>query len=238
MAKIIRKTQKQFAATAGANQIAEFGSLAAGTPSRTTGALADPAVIQALSQYSSGWVASVLAGNSPAIEDRNALDFLWAYQIGYLLQAGVAEWDAGTTYYIDNVVSYTNSGQFGLYTSLTDGNINHNPLSQSFWKPVYTSSIMTLAQTTSYTLSASDNGKVIAMDTSSAALNVNLFAAAPYFSFTIKDVAGKFGLNNLTVVRSGSETIENLAANYIISAPYAEITFKYDFAGALWIVGR
>lgn len=115
MAKIARKTQKIFGSTAGFQQIAQFGSLAASAPVFTT----DPDVIQALSNYLQGWYAAVIGANSPAIEDMNAVLFLYAYQLAYMMQEGVAEWDAGTTYYTGSLV---NDGSGVLYISLTNNN--------------------------------------------------------------------------------------------------------------------
>lgn len=127
MAKIARKTQKIFGSTSTTNQIAEFGSLAAGTPAFTT----DPVTIQALSQYLSGWFAAVIGGNSPAMEDMNAICYLYAYQLAYIFQAGIPEWDAGTTYFIGSVVS---DGLGTNYKSITDNNLNNALLNDPpFW---------------------------------------------------------------------------------------------------------
>jgi hypothetical protein len=102
MAKILRKIAKIFGSTASSDQIGEFGSLANGAPAYTS----DPTVIQSLSNYAAGWFAAVIGGNSPAIEDVNALDYLWSYQLAYLMQAGMPEYDATTTYYTNSMVNY------------------------------------------------------------------------------------------------------------------------------------
>lgn len=115
MAKILRKTQKIFGSSAGPNEIAKFGSLAAGAPAFTT----DPAVIQSLVEYLEGWVSSVVGFSNPAIEDMNALFYLYAYQLAYIMQAGVSEWDAGTTYYIG---SFASDGLGSIYSSKTNNN--------------------------------------------------------------------------------------------------------------------
>lgn len=115
MARSTRKTAVQFGGSAGTNQIAEFGSLAAGTPVYST----DPAVIQSLTQFATGWFAAVIGGNSPAIEDMNALFFVLFYQVFYLLQAGVPEWDTGTTYFTGDI---TQDGGGVLYVSQADNN--------------------------------------------------------------------------------------------------------------------
>lgn len=96
MAKITRATQKVFGENAGLNEIGVFGSLAAGSPAYAT----TPAQVQSLSNYLQGWFGAVLGSNSPAIEDMNAVHFLFARQLAYLMQTGVPEYDAATTYYI------------------------------------------------------------------------------------------------------------------------------------------
>lgn len=123
MAKITRKNQLIFGSTAGVNQIAEIGSLAAGTPVFST----DPDTIQSLSNYLNGWFDIVIGENSPAIEDMNALCYLYAYQLAYLFQAGVAEWNTSTVYYIGSLVNVAGV----LYSSLTDANTGNNPASDT-----------------------------------------------------------------------------------------------------------
>lgn len=120
MSKILRKNMKIFGSNPGFNQMAVFGSLAAGVPSFST----DPEVIQSLSNYLDGWFDAVIGNNSPAIEDMNSLCFVYAYQIAYLMQAGIAEWNTDTTYYVGSMV---NDGNGRIYTSLTDNNTG-NPI--------------------------------------------------------------------------------------------------------------
>lgn len=124
-----RVTQKIFAGDLVANEIGVFGSFAAGTPTYTT----DPATIQSLSEFTAGWPAAVIGGSNPAIEDVNALDYLWSYQLAYLLQKGVAEWDAGTTYYTDSIVS---NGSGLLYRSLQNTNLNNLVTDTTWWAPI------------------------------------------------------------------------------------------------------
>lgn len=128
MAKIARKFMKIFGVNAGAQQRGVFGSLAAGLPAYST----DPEAIQGLSNYEDGWFGAVLGNNSPAIQDMNALQFLFAYQLAYGFQAGVPEWDDATTYYLG---SFVNDGNGNLYVSLADNNLNNAVSDTSKWKP-------------------------------------------------------------------------------------------------------
>ena len=121
MAKLQRKSAKLFAedATAAAGGIAQFGSLAEGTPNYST----DPDVIQALDAYKEGWSSAVLGTKSPALEDRNALDYLLSYQQAYIMQHGIPEWLDTETYYSGSFASVGSS----LFVSKTDNNTGNDP---------------------------------------------------------------------------------------------------------------
>lgn len=125
MAKILRKAAKIFGLNAGVNQIAQFGSLAAGSIAYST----DPDQIQSLANYLVGWFDAVVGGNSPAIEDMNALFYLLAYQVAYLLQQGIAEYNATTTYYINSIVT---SGGVN-YISIVDSNVGNAVTDGTKW---------------------------------------------------------------------------------------------------------
>lgn len=129
MAKIPRITQKQFGSAApAAGQFIAFGSLAAGTPTYTK----DLTAIQSLAAWSLGWSEATVGIKSPCLEDMNSL-FLGAFQqIAYLLQAGIAEWDAGTVYYVGSKCRVDGDGE--VYTSLTDDNLNQDVSNTNVWE--------------------------------------------------------------------------------------------------------
>lgn len=129
MAKLPRYLQKLFGSSASANQISTFGSLAAGSPARYSGATINPDLVQALSTYLSGWNSAQIGAGNPAIEDMNALFYLVNYQLAYLMQEGVAEWNSATTYFIGSVVNSSGT----LYVSLTDNNLNNAVTSGTNW---------------------------------------------------------------------------------------------------------
>ena len=131
MAKIARKNMKIFGVNAGAQQRGVFGSLAAGLPAYST----DPETIQSLSNYEDGWFGAVLGNNSPAIQDMNALQFLFAYQLAYGFQAGIPEWDDATTYYAGSLVNAAGV----VYVSIADDNLNNAVSDESKWSPYSTS---------------------------------------------------------------------------------------------------
>lgn len=171
MAKIARVSQKIFGSSAGANEIGIFGSFAAGSPTTTT----SPTAVQSLAAYTGGWNDAILGSNAPAIEDVNALDFLNSYQLAYLLQQGVAEYDTGTTYFIGGIV---NDGAGNLFVSIADSNAN-NPLSDvTKWKTFNSKPALSIStvQTANYTVLASDN--VVRGDASGGVFNFTLPAAS------------------------------------------------------------
>lgn len=131
MAKLTRKSAKVFAeqASASIGGVSQFGSLAAGDPQYSK----DVDVIQALDAYKNGWSDAVVGNKSPAIEDRNALDYLLSYQQAYIMQRGVPEWLSTETYYLGSFVSLDNGK---MYVSKVDNNTNHNPAtdtSETYW---------------------------------------------------------------------------------------------------------
>ena len=118
MAKITRKDQKVFGGSLLAqDNIAVFGSLAAGSPSYSL----DPDTIQSAA-YLLGWDAAVINNDAPCLEDMNALLFLITRQLAYIMQTGVPEWKATTNYFTGSVV---NNGSGVLYKSLADDNLNN-----------------------------------------------------------------------------------------------------------------
>jgi len=129
MAKLGRYLQKLFGSTAGTNQMSEFGSLASGTPARFSGTTITPDDIQALSNYLGGWRAAQVGAGNPAIEDMNSLCYLFAYQLAYLMENGVPEWNAETTYYIGSLVSVGGT----LYKSLANNNLNNAVTDGTKW---------------------------------------------------------------------------------------------------------
>lgn len=121
MSKLTRKSAQVFGSTAAAQQIAQFGSLAASAVQYSV----DPAVIQSLANWKTGWFGATVGGNSPAIEDENAVDYVHSYQIGYLMQTGIPEYDAGTTYFSGSMVQ---DGNGNLRVSKTDSNTGNGNL--------------------------------------------------------------------------------------------------------------
>lgn len=68
----------------------------------------------------------------------------------------------------------------------------------------------------------------------SAARTITLPAAAANAYFIVKDVTGTASTNNITIARAASESIEGVAANYVISSNWSSTTFLSD--GTNWFV--
>ena len=122
MAKLTRKLLKVFGTSGGASYFEQFGSYVAAAQSYTK----DIELIQGLAAWVNGWQNAVVTSNkAPLMEDMNAVMLVHSYQTAYLLQEGVPEWSATTTYYIGSVVKKT--GTTEMYGSLTNDNLNQPP---------------------------------------------------------------------------------------------------------------
>lgn len=132
MTKIARKHQKTFATSVPVtNTIAQFGSLKAADPNYSD----DPDVIQALDAFDEGWASAVINNKAPALQDMNALFYLLTRQIAYLMQAGVAEYNAAATYYIGSLATDSTEGKT-LYVSVADDNIGSALTDATKWMPL------------------------------------------------------------------------------------------------------
>src|ERR1035437_7431301 len=135
MARITRFPLKIFGSTAPGTDIEQFGSAQfTGIPNYTT----DPTVIQALPTWGTGWSSAIVtADKAPYKQDVNAVDYVTTLALCYLMQQGIPEWDANTTYYLSGNPSYVQWNAGSIYLSLQDGNIGNVPpvtASNAFWK--------------------------------------------------------------------------------------------------------
>ena len=126
--KIPRVTSKIFASNAAEGDIGQFGSALTGTKVNTD----DISVIQGLPAYEKGWRGAVVSNrNYPTLEEMNGLQKTFSQQIAYILQNGMPEWDAGTTYFTDQFCRVGSK----FYVSLQDNNLGNNPATTTgFWQ--------------------------------------------------------------------------------------------------------
>src|SRR6185437_13704395 len=95
MTNLARYAAKVFGSTAGSNQMAKYGSLIAAHPGNLyDGSTITPDIVQELSNYSDGLYAATGGAYSPTIQDQNSLFYLMSYQIAYLLEKGIPEWNS------------------------------------------------------------------------------------------------------------------------------------------------
>lgn len=129
MSKITRVTQQPFGTLGPTGDFGAFGSKAVNPSSPIF--TQNPATIQSLAPFSEGWGQAIIGNYEPPMEDMNGLFLLIFYQIGYLLQMGLAEYDAGTTYYISSRCQFNGVS----YVSLQNNNTGNEPDTNSaYWQ--------------------------------------------------------------------------------------------------------
>jgi hypothetical protein len=165
MAKLTRALQKLFCGDVPAtNVVAVFGSLKEGSPAFSK----EPDDIQSLPAFGAGWGGATVLNQAPALQDMNALQFLFSRQLKYLFQQGVPEWLDTETYYTGSVVQ--SGGK--LYLSSADDNLNQAFTTNS-WKTIYSRQITSVSA--NYTV-AKDDFVVVA--TGASLFTVSLPAAS------------------------------------------------------------
>ena len=131
MARLTRVHQKVFASNASNNGV--FGSLQAGNPQTSN----DVATLQSLSAFENGWDDAIEQGDKlPPLEEFQGVQYGISYQQAYMLQEGIAEWDANTTYYKGSLTKTISGTSFKLYCSLADNNTGNVTTNTTYWKKV------------------------------------------------------------------------------------------------------
>lgn len=134
MSRIARSTQQIFGA-AGNVGTGGFGAAANGvltTELATSSSLSTLQTGQS-GMWAGGWLGAVLGSTKfPPLEDMNAINYVVTTQLAYILQQGIAEYDAGTTYYVNNVVM--NPGTYQLYGSKINSNTGNALSNTSDWQ--------------------------------------------------------------------------------------------------------
>ncbi len=132
MAKLPRITSVPFGSGGTTDDFETFGSTAVGGTNYSK----DIAAIQATATWLTGWRAALIASKAPLLQDLNGKMLVDSYMLSYLMQAGVAEWDAATTYYIGSLV--TKPGTSQVFASLVDTNtgsaLPSAPASNANWQ--------------------------------------------------------------------------------------------------------
>lgn len=106
------------------NKIAQFGSVIAGAPLYT----GDIEEIQALQYWQNGWVGATISDKRyPTSEETTGINKVVTQQLKYLFQKGIPEWLDTEDYYENSFCQR----QGVVYRSVTDNNINNDPLTDS-----------------------------------------------------------------------------------------------------------
>ena len=116
MALLNRVFQKIFGKSADSNDMGVVGSKANNSPQTSK----DIATIQSLSNWESGMRNIVSTSNAPYLQDHNSLFYVITYQLAYLFQAGIAEWNSSTEYFSGRSV-VLRSGKVYIATANSTG---------------------------------------------------------------------------------------------------------------------
>lgn len=131
MPKLDRKNQLIFAGqVAPTNVVAQFGSLAAGAKSYSN----DVDAITALPAWGTGWLTALINGSAPAMQDRNAIDYVTTYQLAYLMEQGIPDYKADQNYFTGSHCKDETTGI--IYASKTNDNEGKALSDSTNWEPV------------------------------------------------------------------------------------------------------
>lgn len=194
MAKLPRVFQKIFSWEAPLGQVGQFGSFSEGAPLKTK----DPTAIQGLANWVSGWYSAVRGAYSPTIQDMNGVFLVLSYQLAYLMQQGIAEWNDETEYHLGSMVNL-----YGvIYVSLANTNTD-NPLSDTTKWKIYGKGVRTVTATGAITT----NDDIIRCDgAADVTLTLPEISTSINKTFTIKNV-GDFVLD---LKGNGAELIDGV----------------------------
>lgn len=165
MAQLTRKLLKLFAGSAPQAEMDVFGSLAAGSLQTSL----DPDDIQSLSAWEGGWADEVMDNDSPVLEDRNAVDYVFAWMLKSIFQQGVPNYLATETYYIGSIVN--SSGV--LYQSIADDNTGNAVTDGTKWQ------LMARTTTTTFASPTTVGGATAVPNASAVDNDIYLVGTAP-----------------------------------------------------------
>ena len=141
---------KQFAGGSEHNGV--FGSFQSGSKELSS----DPAEIQKLDAWDSGWCDAVSSGSRlPRLEEMQGLQYVLCKAVKELYSEGIPLWAAGETYYRHSIVSFVNEGVPSLYYNKTGAYTDADPASDTQnWKEFRTDSSLQPCQIVSGFFSA------------------------------------------------------------------------------------
>lgn len=127
MSKVTRQTQTIFANAATNNGV--FGSAADNTKVISNSL----PTLMGKPAWNTGWLTAVLGTKYfPPLEEFQSLNYINTYQLTYLFQEGIAEYDSGSIYFQNSIVK--KPGTYQLYGSITDNNTGNALTDATNWK--------------------------------------------------------------------------------------------------------
>lgn len=133
MAGIIRSTQAIFAESGNVGSDG-FGAAADGNTGTdlATDVTVEDIQTSTAGAWTGGWLGATLgASKFPALEDMNAVLYVITSQLAYLLERGMAEYDAGTEYNTGDIAKGV--GTSIVYKSIANANTGNSLANPSFW---------------------------------------------------------------------------------------------------------
>lgn len=211
--KLTRYTQKLFAGSAGTNQLAAFASMVSGTP-----IYSDNLETLQTSAYTQGWLSAVANNTAPFMQEFNAVQYGFSYQLAYLLQTGLAEWSISETYFTNSYCQYNGN----VYKSLVDNNLGNNPSTDdgTNWEQKLFMDIATDAQAAAGLLeNVAINPKQLQSDVSNLQSQIDAITAAS----DVTDIVGNYaqlqaydttGLANNSIIKVLQDESRNNETTY------------------------
>jgi hypothetical protein len=167
MSGLARKTALIFGGSlTPTNNIEAYASKAVGGSPVWTN---DPAVIQTAS-WLQGLSVALTTGQAPYLEDHNGLYYVLSYQLAYLLERGIPEWDSGTTY---NTNDFCRSGN-AVYVSKIDSNTNNAVSNTNDWQTFQSTLSILTSQLSGYLQAAQFPALTGDVTTSAGSVNTTL----------------------------------------------------------------
>mgnify|MGYP002768556283 CR=1 FL=1 len=135
MAKLPRIAQKIFCGNAQPTETAVFGTMKTSSPQYT----GDVKTLMSSAAYGQGWSSAVEENFAPFLEELNGVQKGLSQQTGYILQEGIPEYDAETTYYKGSIVKVVDGINYYVYWCIVDETLNVDPTNTDNWKFLYSS---------------------------------------------------------------------------------------------------
>lgn len=214
---LTRQTQKVFASTADADQLAAFGSMKTGTPVYSS----DLSTLQT-ADYTEGWSEAILDDKAPYLEEMNAVQYGLSYQIAYILQQGLAiQYDAATTYMKGSIVAVISGTNVTFYKSIKDNNIGNAVTNTTYWVLDSISKIETYYNTLNNAMvKLTGNQSIAGTKSFTGRINVpNSTATGTALSVAARG-SNYIKLGDGTIFQWGSSKTTNFYVNVSLYTPY------------------